>query len=173
MCGATLPKHTHLTTLDYVLVFSIFMTRFPAPATVSMQMQPLHTYSANSAQWFPLRLGQQFAFGGNRQDLSGYAMTSLGTVANNQRALDGAKHKCQLRGRSLRVTHTDTIQPVPAVQTATTYTVTVPTQAIGQTDTAPSAHPNQPIITYYNVSRKQQQSPQFRGAGPPRRQQQP
>ena len=153
------------------------MTRFLAPATVSMQMQPLHTHPANSAQWFPLRLGQQFAFGGNRQDLSGYAMTSLGTVANNQRALDGAttrtRSMCKFRGRPLRGTHTDTIQLVPAVQTATTYTVTVPTQAIGQTDTAPSAHPNQPIITYYNVSRKQQQSPQWWGSGPPRRQQQP
>ncbi len=153
------------------------MIRFSAPATVSMQMQSLHTSPANSAQWFPPRLGQQFAFGGNRQDLSGYAMTSLGALANNHRALDGAITRTRsiekLRGRPLRGTHWTRIQLVPAVQTTPTYTVTVPTQAIRLTNATPSAHPNQPTTTYYNVSRKQQQFPQRRGSEPPRRQQQP
>ena len=110
--------------------------------------------------------GRSCVFAVNGNGLSGTVMTSSLTLAKEKlRALFRAGMRIISRGINL-----DKKQPGYAISSPMVFHIPIP--ANRQSDrTTLSVCPKQPITTYYNVSRKQRQLPQQRGAGPPRRQQ--
>ena len=109
--------------------------------------------------------GWSCMFAKNGKSLSGTVMTGLKNRANyNQCAHDGAKIRIISRRLNLHDQQRD-----DALQMASATRIS--TLALRQSDATLSMRPKQSTTTYYNVSRKQQQLPQQRGAGPPRWQQ--